>query len=178
MAPRFSADAVRLCGTLRAAAAESDRVILMSSAYPREGVSTITAQLGQALAMMSHEPVLLLDTNLRHPSLHELLHVSQEPDLTDYLRGAADFDGVLHSTSIVRLCVLPAGKAAASGTAEIVQSERYAELLELARKRFRYVIPTPPRCCGMPTVSSSLITWTRRSLSFLSASGGNLMPQR
>ena len=135
-----SADAVRLCGTLRAAAAESDRVIMMSSAYPREGVSTITAQLGQALAMMSREPVLLLDTNLRHPSLHELLHVTQEPGLTDYLRRAADFDEVLHSTSIVRLSVLPAGTSAASGTAEIVQSERYAELLELARKRFRYVL--------------------------------------
>lgn len=135
-----SADAVRLCGTLRAALAESDRIILMSSAYPREGVSTITAQLGQALAMMSREPVLLLDTNLRHPSLHDLLHVTQEPGLTDYLGGTADFGAVLHSTSIVGLWVLPAGKAAGSGTAELLQSVRYAELLELSRKRFRYVM--------------------------------------
>jgi capsular exopolysaccharide synthesis family protein len=135
-----SADAVRLCGTLRAALAEGDRVVLMSSAYPGEGVSAITAQVGQALAMMSREPVLLVDANLRHSSLHDLLHVRQEPGLVDFLRGAAPFDEVVHPTSIVRLSVLPAGRSGASGMEEVVQSERYAELLELARKRFRYVM--------------------------------------
>ncbi len=135
-----SADAVRLCGTLRATLAESDRVILVSSAYPREGVSTITAQLGQALAMMSREPVLLVDTNLRHPSLHEMLHVAQEPGLTDYLRGTAEFDAVLRSTAILTLWVLPAGNRAEAGTVEMLQSERYSHLLQLARQRFRYVM--------------------------------------
>ena len=135
-----SADAVRLCGTLRAAMAESDRVILMSSAYPAEGVSSISAQLGQAFAMMSREPVLLLDTNVRHPSLHELLHVTREPGLTDYLLGAVEFDAVVHATSVVGLSVVPAGKSTASSAAEVAQSERYASLLDIARKRFRYVI--------------------------------------
>ena len=40
---------------------------------------------------------------------------------------------------VIRI-VLPAGKEVTTGTAEIVQSERYPELLELARRRFRYVI--------------------------------------
>ena len=135
-----SADAVRLCGTIRAAMAEGDRVILMSSAYPAEGVSTISAQLGQAFAMMSREQVLLVDTNVRHPSLHELLHVTQEPGLTDYLRGAADFDAVVHSTSLGGLSLLPAGNSVASAPIDIAQSKRYADLMGNARKRFRYVI--------------------------------------
>src|SRR5688500_6904712 len=81
----LSSDAVRLCATLRATLAEKDKLILVCSACAEEGVSTIAGQLGMALAMMSREPVLLVDANLHHPSLHEAFAVDAKPGLPDYV---------------------------------------------------------------------------------------------
>jgi Mrp family chromosome partitioning ATPase len=135
-----AADAIRLCGALRATLAPEDRVILAGSAFPREGVTTILTQLGRALAVMTREPVLLIDSNLRHPSLHQSASVASSPGLLDFVRGRADFDAVIHSTSLPSLSVVPAGDPEPAAAAELLQHPNYASLLRQARDRFRYVL--------------------------------------
>ncbi len=60
------------------------QVLLVTSALHAEGKSTVTARLGRALAQSGH-PTLLVSSDLRWPTLHELVEVPPAPGLTDLI---------------------------------------------------------------------------------------------
>jgi Mrp family chromosome partitioning ATPase len=140
----YSADAIRLAGTLRAALAESARLILIVAAQPGDGVSTVVAGAGAALAMLTREPVLLVDTNLRTPGLHEAFGVDRSPGLVEAVRDGIALEDALRATTVPSLSVLPAGAPLAEGIEGVLQHERYAMVLRLVRERFRYVLLEAP----------------------------------
>lgn len=72
-------------------------VILVSSAVPGEGTSTIARNVATALSQPGTEQVLLVDANLRTPSQHSVFGVEREKGLSEVLKGEMTLTSVLHS---------------------------------------------------------------------------------
>ena len=78
------------------------RVVLVTSTGPAEGKSTILANLGVSLAQ-SGRRTLLIDTDLRRPSLHKVLGVGKARGLADVLAGDTDAEQDVRETRIAGL---------------------------------------------------------------------------
>jgi capsular exopolysaccharide synthesis family protein len=92
--------------------AEKDRtqVILVSSAVGGEGKTTLATHLSLSLARTGHR-TLLVDFDLRHPAIDQVMDVPLEPGVAEILRKEIDYAGAVQETSIENLSVLPAGRA-------------------------------------------------------------------
>ncbi|WP_088342906.1 MULTISPECIES: AAA family ATPase [Rhodomicrobium] len=100
--------------TLRQAAAERQiSVILMTSALPSEGKSTVAINLARACAMYG-DRVLLIDADLRRPSVAARLELVPSPGLIGVVRGNCEFQGAILRDQATNLHVM-AGASAASG---------------------------------------------------------------
>lgn len=133
------------------------RTLLITSTVQGEGKSTVAANLAIAIARSVHEHVLLIDCDLREPSLHRLFGLKPDRGLADYLRrGNIELSELLLRTGIDKLSFLPAGPRAADA-AELLASERMRSLLAEVRSRYddRYIIldSTPL----LPTTDPSIL---------------------
>lgn len=133
------------------AAHEGDRprVIVLSSASPKEGKTTVVCNLGIALAEINHK-VLIIDADLRRPRMHQVFGVNNEdPGMSDLLLrteplNAGDLDTALRETEIPNLSVLPSG-GTRYNAASLLHSDRLPEMLRGLRERFDTIlIDTPP----------------------------------
>jgi len=114
------------------------KTILVASAAPQEGKSTIAANLARALAFGGAR-VLLIDGDLRRGRLHELLSVAGEPGLTELLQRSGEPDRFILSTPLPNLWFIPRGQVA-RGAGELFLTPAFGVLLQEARNQFDYVI--------------------------------------
>lgn len=112
------------------------QIILVTSSVPGEGKTTVSINLAVALGQM--EPVLLMDGDLRRPSLAKALGVSADkPGLSDLIEGKATLEQCIsHIDGIDVLC---AGSAT-SNPLEQLASQRFAQLLETLKLKYKRVI--------------------------------------
>jgi exopolysaccharide/PEP-CTERM locus tyrosine autokinase len=133
------------------------RTILVTSTLQGEGKSTVAANLAIAIARSVKEHVLLIDCDLREPSLHRVFGLRPSQGLADYLRRpGVDLSGLLLRTEVEKLSFLPAGPKAADAS-ELLASERMRSLMAEVRSRYddRYIIldSTPL----LPTTDPSIL---------------------
>ena len=83
--------------------------ILVTSTSPGEGKTTTAVNLATSFARESDASVLLIDTDLRRPSLHRIFDLGARKGLTDLLLGGATFEEVAAPTAIRGLRVIPTG---------------------------------------------------------------------
>jgi len=108
------------------------QTILVASAIPGEGKSFVTANLGTSLAQGVDQFCLMVDCDLRRPSLSKLFGVKARKGLVDYLRDGRELGDLLQRTSLDKLTILPAG-VTPQNPAELLGSARMHSLLaELA----------------------------------------------
>lgn len=122
------------------------KTIMVTSALPREGKSFVAANLGIALAQEVDKHALLVDCDLRAPSLAQLFGVSPERGLVNFLQNDGDISSFLQKTSMEKLTILASGLTPAN-PAELLGSERMGNLVSELSARYpdRYVIfDTPP----------------------------------
>jgi protein-tyrosine kinase len=132
------------------------KTILISSGLPMEGKSFVTANLAMSLARNSIHNILLIDGDLRRPTLHDLLGAPQTPGLSDYLRGTADLVDIMQrdrspesaenssAGSISNLTFIPSGKSS-DESSELVANHRIEELIATAAPYFDWIlIDAPP----------------------------------
>ncbi len=123
-------------------------VMLVTSAVRGEGKSSVVSNIGIALAELDQK-VILLDTDLRKPRLHEIFNVPNSWGLTDLLReqtslAECPLEALARPTEIRGLYVLPSGPGTVSIT-NLLYSGRMAALLERLRKEFDTILlDTPP----------------------------------
>jgi capsular exopolysaccharide synthesis family protein len=110
-------------------------VYMVTSAARGEGKSTICALLGIVAARIFRRRTLLLDGDMRRPTLHSLLDVSQRPGLFDLLKGTAPLAQVIRATLLPTLSVIPAGRPGAQVT-DAYDDLRFARLLQEVRASF------------------------------------------
>ena len=120
------------------------RSIVITSPAKGDGKSLTAANLALTMAQEFHQRVLLLDADLRRPSIAQLFGVPSGPGLSEVLMGAADLDAALVHLPDQRLTLLPAGAPAAQ-PAELLGSASMRRVLESLRARFdRILIDMPP----------------------------------
>lgn len=120
------------------------RVILVTSPNPDEGKSTLALNLAAAF-QQNHLKVILLDGDLRKPSLHKRLEVSPERGLSEVLEGALSFEqGVHHSVPGVGLDFISCGSHSSHPT-EILGSKAMKGLVEKLKQEYDImVVDSPP----------------------------------
>ncbi|WP_051000665.1 polysaccharide biosynthesis tyrosine autokinase [Actinomyces timonensis] len=125
------------------ATATAGRSVVISSANPGEGRSTVTVGLARVLAMSGHR-VVLIEGDLRSPSLASVLGVDgRRAGLAQVLAGAATSEDALVRTSMPGLAVIPAG-ALPGNPSELLGSSRMAELLQSLSAEAIVLIDSPP----------------------------------
>jgi capsular exopolysaccharide synthesis family protein len=121
---------------------QAPKSLLITSTMPMEGKTLTTANLATAMAKAEGD-ILLIDADLRRPTLHQLFHVPREPGLSNFLVGETD-ELPLVATLAPHLHLMPAG-AIPPNPSELLGSERMQELLNRAKERFvRAVLDSPP----------------------------------
>ncbi len=122
------------------------KTIMVTSALPCEGKSFVSANLGIALAQGVDQHALLVDCDLRAPSLAQLFGISPERGLADYLQDNHDISSLLQKTAMEKLTILASGLPPAN-PADLLGSEKMSKLVTELAARYpdRYVIfDTPP----------------------------------
>lgn len=148
------------------------RLILVTSCWPGEGKTTIASNLATSLAYGPNR-VLLVEADLRHPSISETFGISRNSfGLTNYLMFGSEIGKVVHSTDIPQLFVLPCGAANPSNPSELLHSEGMKELLGKLRSDFDYVIIDSSPAIGL---ADSLMLSTIVDATVLIAGAGMTM---
>jgi capsular exopolysaccharide synthesis family protein len=142
---QYDAAIARLRGLIQVMGVERrSRIVMVTSALPREGKSALALGLARNAAR-SGARVLLVDADLRHPFLARELKVGDGPGLAEILAGNLVGDGqdVLREVDR-RLHVLPSGTLTGDAQ-ELLASPRLAKFLEWAAATFDLVVvDTPP----------------------------------
>ncbi len=120
------------------------KVILVTSALPEEGKTTTSVNSAIVLAQKGTR-VLLIDADLRRPSIHKTLGMGPTAGLSNVLTGAATLQqAIVPSTILPDLFVLPAGTPPPN-PAELLASVKMKNVLEELRKQYDHVvIDSPP----------------------------------
>ncbi|MFZ0585994.1 MAG: CpsD/CapB family tyrosine-protein kinase [Candidatus Sulfotelmatobacter sp.] len=129
--------------------------ILITSTIPQEGKSTVAANLACTLARRKQQKTLLLEGDLRRPTLAARFGLGRIPGLCEWLSGQTE--GInLYRLESLGLWVLPAG-AAPQNPLELMQSGKLAPLMNQLEAWFDWiVIDSPP---VLPLADASM--WSR-----------------
>jgi capsular exopolysaccharide synthesis family protein len=117
-----------------------------------EGRTITSLNLAGALAQAPDARVVLIDADLRHPSIAHYLGLGSGTGLSTYLLDTTqDSDAVLQRPGSIAFTVLPAG-ATSSMPYELLKSPRMATLLAELRARYDYVLVDTPSALFFPDV--------------------------
>jgi tyrosine-protein kinase Etk/Wzc len=119
------------------------KTIMITSPNPKEGKSTTAANLAITFAQTEHK-VLLVDADMRRPTIHSLFGLKKDPGLTDLLFGSAQLEDVVWEGLLENLWVIAAGTTPPN-PAEILGSRKMKEFIETVSKTYDIVIfDSPP----------------------------------
>ncbi|WNG62533.1 polysaccharide biosynthesis tyrosine autokinase [Archangium gephyra] len=118
------------------------RTVVVSSAGPSEGKSTVVINLGMVMAQTGSR-VLLMDTDMRRPRLHRAFGVPDDMGVSSLVVGEGSLEGAIKSTDVPNLFVLPCGPLPPN-PAELLHTRAFSELLGKLRERFDCVLLDSP----------------------------------
>ena len=119
------------------------RTLLVTSARPGEGKTTVACALGISMAQAGQR-VVLVDCDFRRPRVHKVFAKSGNVGVTSLLLDPSQLDELDLSSQVPNLSVLPAGPHPPD-PAELLQSDAFLSLLKLLTTRFdRVVLDSPP----------------------------------
>lgn len=136
------------------------KLFLITSTFVQEGKTLNSVNLALSMAQAGHK-VLLVDADLRKPSVHRVFGLGREPGITDYVLGnyqwrevvgsisdvmLGDFeiDDLLKTPGMDNLHIVTAGTKPPNPT-EVLSSERFREFLREAREAYDFVfVDAPP----------------------------------
>jgi polysaccharide biosynthesis transport protein len=123
---------------LQQSRADAPKVIMVTSAGDREGKTTVASHLAASLAR-SGRRTLLVDGDLRAPTIHAMFSAALEPGVCEMLRGEADLEAVIQPTQVDGLMLIAAGQCDYHAIAALSKAP-LKEVLQKAREQFEFVI--------------------------------------
>lgn len=130
--------------------------VLITSTIPQEGKSLVAANLACTLARRGQQSTLLLDGDLRRPSVAKLFGLGSLPGVSESLQSERPPHECIYQIKGTRLCILPSGNAT-QHTLELIQSGKMPALMEHLSALFEWiVIDSPP---VLPLADTSI--WSR-----------------
>jgi succinoglycan biosynthesis transport protein ExoP len=121
--------------------------LTMLSGGPGEGKSTTIYNLAVVCAQAG-QSVILVDCDLRRPTLHELIGVSNERGLSNYLRGEGEAAAFVQRTAIPKLHVLAAGNMPMSDIG-VLAGDKIRHMLDDLKQRYDLVLVDAPPVLGI-----------------------------
>ena len=112
--------------------------VLVTSTQPGEGKTTVAANLALTLAHAGQR-VLLVDSDLRFPSLHRLFGRSHDPGLVCYLTGRDDWHRLIHPSGTAGVDLVTCGPVPPN-PAELLSSPRMMQFIQSAKERYDLII--------------------------------------
>jgi polysaccharide biosynthesis transport protein len=123
------------------------QIMLITSAQAAEGKTTTSLAIATGFARMGRK-VLLIDADMRRPSLHSRMNVSNKRGLSTLLTSTDSLESMTLASSQANLGVLPAGPIPPSPT-ELLSTARMEELLQGAAQRYDVVVVDSPPILGL-----------------------------
>ncbi|MGO2275577.1 GumC family protein [Pseudoalteromonas nigrifaciens] len=119
------------------------QIIAVTSSVPGEGKTTTSANLALSLAQMGS--VLLIDADLRKPSLAKRFDIPVfHPGLSNLITGTEQFSECVHLDERSGVAIIPSGQIP-SNPLELLSSARFDELLKVLKTKYDHIIiDTPP----------------------------------
>lgn len=146
---------VRLVRTVFLSPGEpSPQVVVFTAAEPGAGCSSVCLGAAEALAAQMAGTVCVVDSNLRHPSLHMVWGVDRQPGLSEALLESGPLQGSIRKLPGDNLWFLSSGTAHAH-SAGIMNSSRLAGCVKELRKEFSFVLMDSP-CANLYSDATSL----------------------
>lgn len=138
----------------------SPRTILVTSAMAGEGKSLIAVNLATIIATELHSYALLVDCDLRNPSLSRLFGLEEKTGLSDYLTGNFEIKDLLVKTPIDKLSFISGG-AIKDNPVELIGSNKMKSLINELKSRYkdRYIIfdSSPVMATTEPVILNKMI---------------------
>jgi Mrp family chromosome partitioning ATPase len=123
---------------------DGDRVTVITSAIKGEGKSVVAANLAYVLARNLGKSTLLIDCDLKRPTVHQCMGIPQFPGLRDVIEGERSVDSCVHRMGDLPLWILPSG-VASGRMLELSDTHKIPDMLTKLKKQFEYiVIDAPP----------------------------------
>lgn len=114
------------------------KVVLVTSSLPEEGKTTFAVSLASLVAR-SQKRVLLIDLDLRHPSVHRELGWQVSAGLVEYMAGERTLQEVVHNDLETGLHFLPV-KAHTTTPIDLLESDRMRQLLQVCRENYDLIV--------------------------------------
>ena len=117
------------------------RTLLVTSSMPGEGKSTVASNLAVSIANGINDHALLIDSDLRKPTIHSSFSLKNNFGLSNYLSGNIPLSQTLHKSTIEKLSIIPAGTGV-HNPSELLSSKKMIELIHEMKSRYedRYII--------------------------------------
>jgi capsular exopolysaccharide synthesis family protein len=132
------------------------QAIVVTSSVPKEGKSTVSANLAAAMAQLGHR-VLLIDADMRHPLQHHIWNLNNTAGLSDLIVGQVDFAATVHE-GMPNLYILTAGVIPPNPLA-LLDSKRMANLIKNFCTTYDFVIiDAPPLVLGADALTLGKMT--------------------
>jgi len=130
---------------------ESQTTFSVVSGGAGEGKTTTMFNLAVVFSQMG-DRILIVDSDLRRPSMHRYLKVSNNIGLTNYLLGQVTIDEVIQTTELPTLHFIPSGKLPSSSMG-ILSSAKMKEFVTEMKSRYDYVFLDAPPIMGVSDAS-------------------------
>jgi capsular exopolysaccharide synthesis family protein len=121
--------------------------IAVTSTREEEGKTTTAVAIARILSSTGAR-VLLIDADLRRPSIHRMFDLGRDAGLSDVLTGHARWDEIVRETAEERLFVIPAGKIPPS-PATLLASGAFGQIIKDASKHFSNIVVDCPPLLGL-----------------------------
>lgn len=134
--------------------------LFITSTRANEGKTTISINLASTYAHAGNR-VLLIDADLRNPSLHKIMGGQDQHGLSGYLAGEVTLNQLAQASNVQNLDIVPAGKVA-HDPAEMLASRRMEDLIQAATENYDMIIIDGPPILGLADamILASLATLT------------------
>jgi capsular exopolysaccharide synthesis family protein len=142
---------------LLSAAGNPPKTILFTSGQPGEGKTTTAINTAISLAQLGSS-VLLIDADLRRPTVHRVFKMNQPTGLSTYLSRQVEVDSLIQKLWTPHLSVLPCGPIPPN-PAELISSERMKELLRALSEKFDHILIDSPPLINVtdPVILSTMV---------------------
>lgn len=118
--------------------------ILITSSHTEEGKTVTSSNLAYSLSLSALKKTILIDGDLRRPSIHKVFSIDRKPGFSDILQGTVNVEQFIDKPAVGNLFIIPAGSMVSS-PAEILGQAKIKEVIEKLKTKFDYIIfDSPP----------------------------------
>ena len=127
------------------------RTLAVTSTRPAEGKTTTSFALAQSFARSAHK-ILLLDADMRSPSVHRMFDSTNSAGLSNFLSGDDNLSSFVHRVGETNLFYMTAGQQPPSAP-ELLSSDRFSLLLKRLSEMFDHIVIDAPPVMGLADAS-------------------------